>query len=89
MHFAIVTIAKCITFGTPDAIRTHDLQSRSLTLYPAELRARTGNIVAGFALFVKHLALSATAALQVFLFAGWPGCVLRLFLSKKAQPEWP
>ena len=26
--------------GTPDAIRTHDLQSRSLTLYPAELRAR-------------------------------------------------
>ena len=23
----------------PDAIRTHDLQSRSLTLYPAELRA--------------------------------------------------
>ena len=25
--------------GTPDAIRTHDLQSRSLTLYPAELRA--------------------------------------------------
>ena len=28
------------SFGTPDAIRTHDLQSRSLTLYPAELRAR-------------------------------------------------
>ena len=26
--------------GTPDAIRTHDLQSRSLTLYPAELQAR-------------------------------------------------
>lgn len=26
-------------FGMPDAIRTHDLQSRSLTLYPAELRA--------------------------------------------------
>ena len=26
-------------FGTPDAIRTHDLQSRSLTLYPAELQA--------------------------------------------------
>ena len=26
--------------GTPDAIRTHDLQSRSLTLYPTELRAR-------------------------------------------------
>ena len=25
--------------GTPDAIRTHDLQSRSLTLYPAELQA--------------------------------------------------
>ena len=25
--------------GTPDAIRTHGLQSRSLTLYPAELRA--------------------------------------------------
>ena len=23
----------------PDAIRTHDLQSRSLTLYPTELRA--------------------------------------------------
>ena len=28
------------THGTPDAIRTHDLQSRSLTLYPTELRAR-------------------------------------------------
>ena len=27
-------------YGTPDAIRTHDLQSRSLTLYPTELRAR-------------------------------------------------
>ena len=26
-------------YGTPDAIRTHDLQSRSLTLYPAELQA--------------------------------------------------
>ena len=25
--------------GTPDAARTHDLQSRSLTLYPTELRA--------------------------------------------------
>ena len=34
--------------GTPGAIRTHDLQSRSLTLYPTELRAHmalasTGN----------------------------------------------
>ena len=27
----------------PDAIRTHDLQSRSLTLYPAELRARVND----------------------------------------------
>ena len=35
------------SFGTPDAIRTHDLQSRSLTLYPAELRARTKDIVIG------------------------------------------
>ena len=26
-------------FGTPDWIRTSDLQSRSLTLYPTELRA--------------------------------------------------
>lgn len=25
--------------GTPDAIRTHGLQSRSLTLYPTELQA--------------------------------------------------
>ena len=25
-------------FGTPGAIRTHDLQYRKLTLYPAELR---------------------------------------------------
>ncbi len=25
--------------GMPDAIRTHDLQSRSLTLYPTELQA--------------------------------------------------
>ena len=42
--------------GTPDAIRTHDLQSRSLTLYPAELRARTGNIVLGKPMFVKGFA---------------------------------
>ena len=28
-----------LRLGMPDAIRTHDLQSRSLTLYPAELRA--------------------------------------------------
>ena len=27
-------------YGTPDTIRTCDLQSRSLSLYPAELRAR-------------------------------------------------
>ena len=27
------------SFGTPDWIRTSDLQSRSLTLYPTELRA--------------------------------------------------
>ncbi len=26
-------------FGLPDGIRTHHLQSRSLTLYPNELRA--------------------------------------------------
>ena len=28
-----------LSFGTPDWIRTSDLQSRSLTLYPTELRA--------------------------------------------------
>ena len=35
-------------FGMPDAIRTHDLQSRSLTLYPAELQAHINprNIIA-------------------------------------------
>ena len=27
-------------YGVPDAIRTHGLQSRSLSLYPAELRAQ-------------------------------------------------
>ena len=30
---------KILVFGTADKIRTCDLQSRSLTLYPAELRA--------------------------------------------------
>ena len=30
--------------GMPDAIRTHGLQSRSLTLYPAELRVRVGHM---------------------------------------------
>ena len=30
------------SYGTPDAIRTHGLQSRSLSLYPAELRAHIG-----------------------------------------------
>ena len=29
--------------GAPGGIRTHGLQSRSLTLYPAELRAHTLN----------------------------------------------
>ena len=37
-----------VLFGTPDAIRTHDLQSRSLTLYPAELRALVGANCAPF-----------------------------------------
>ena len=45
------------SYGTPDAIRTHDLQSRSLTLYPAELRARTDDIVPVKRLFVKGLGL--------------------------------
>ena len=31
--------------GTPGAIRTHGLQSRSLTLYPTELRARNNGII--------------------------------------------
>ena len=40
--------------GTPDGIRTHDLQSRSLTLYPAELRAHLcSNIIANPAARVK------------------------------------
>lgn len=30
---------KTVSIGTPGAIRTHGLQSRSLTLYPTELRA--------------------------------------------------
>ena len=29
------------SFGTADGIRTHDLQSRSLALYPAELQPHT------------------------------------------------
>ena len=40
--------------GTPDGIRTHDLQSRSLTLYPAELRAHLRfSIIANTAAAVK------------------------------------
>ena len=35
-----------IAGSTPDWIRTSDLQSRSLTLYPTELRARSYNILA-------------------------------------------
>ena len=34
--------------GTPGAIRTHDLQSRSLTLYPAELRAHFYQLAVGY-----------------------------------------
>ena len=33
-------LSAVLSFGTPGAIRTHGLQSRSLTLYPTELRAR-------------------------------------------------
>ena len=32
------------SFGTADGIRTHDLQSRSLALYPAELQPRMGDV---------------------------------------------
>ena len=32
--------------GTADGIRTHDLQSRSLALYPAELQPRAESIIA-------------------------------------------
>ena len=44
--------------GMPDGIRTHDLQSRSLTLYPAELRAHIIRIIArklGFGNHDAHL----------------------------------
>ena len=34
---------KILVFGTADKIRTCDLQSRSLTLYPAELQPRMWN----------------------------------------------
>ena len=32
-----------VSAGMPDAIRTHDLQSRSLGLYPSELRTHNKN----------------------------------------------
>ena len=35
----LARLSAVLSFGTPGAIRTHGLQSRSLTLYPAELRA--------------------------------------------------
>ena len=35
---------KILGFGTADGIRTHDLQSRSLALYPAELQPRMARI---------------------------------------------
>ena len=44
--------------GMPDGIRTHDLQSRSLTLYPAELRAHIIRIITrklGFGNHDAHL----------------------------------
>ena len=44
--------------GLPDGIRTHDLQSRSLTLYPAELQAHIIRIIArklGFGNHDAHL----------------------------------
>ena len=33
-------LSAVLSFGTPGAIRTHGLQSRSLTLYPAELQVQ-------------------------------------------------
>ena len=38
----LIETAPC---GMPDAIRTHDLQSRSLTLYPAELQAHITDLL--------------------------------------------
>ena len=40
---------QAVLLGTPGAIRTHDLQSRSLTLYPTELRARGAGIIVAYA----------------------------------------
>ena len=40
--------------GAPDKIRTHDLQVRSLALYPTELRARLGDIIPSYDFFDKR-----------------------------------
>ncbi len=55
-------------FGTPDAIRTHDLQSRSLTLYPAELQALIYDcfIVHHFQKIVKSFSKKLQKVLTLF-----------------------
>ena len=64
-------------FGTPDWIRTSGLQSRSLTLYPAELRARVGCGAGGkFHRFLTATPIIAEAAAGVKQF--FPHCVDRV-----------
>ncbi len=52
---------------TPDAIRTHDLQSRSLTLYPAELQAHICDTTEhGTSLIIPELFSNCKPFPQVF-----------------------
>lgn len=63
--------------GTPDAARTHDLQSRSLTLYPTELRAHIECI-----LYNTKSRVDSQAG--IFAFA-----ILRRFDTESSQLAFP
>ena len=66
-------------FGMPDAIRTHDLQSRSLTLYPAELRAH--KIESFYIITQKNKNAKVFCQFSVFDFRKTSKCLLFQLIS--------
>lgn len=77
-----------LTAGTPDAIRTHDLQSRSLTLYPAELRAH--KIESFYIITQKNKNAKVFCQFFMFDFRKIPKCFCFLFqLFTYIKPWFP
>ena len=78
--------------GTPDTIRTCDLQSRSLSLYPAELRAHIASkreaIIADFCCLVKRKLPGSSLFSGLAAKPGACGTNAGLFVTRyKSEPD--